>query len=58
MQVYVDPTNECWRIGLDGWEHNCPGQYPVVGHSPSERIPKPESTVIEVPVFNYETHAS
>jgi hypothetical protein len=35
----VDPADARWRMGRDGWEHNCPDQYPIVGHSPSERVP-------------------
>lgn len=55
----VDPAGARWRMGRDGWEHNCPGQYPIVGHCPSERVSSDgASDVVVEPVFQYDVHAS
>lgn len=37
-EAAVDPIDERWRMGFNGWEHECPGADLHVGHCPSEPV--------------------
>lgn len=36
----VEPMNERWRMGFNGWEHACPDRHPQAGHCEAEKIPE------------------